>query len=83
MKPMRTITMFGALAATCSFLFGILVIVEKIIYPETEVGWTSLVVLITMLFGIQFIFMGVIGEYIGKQYLDQNGTPQWTIKRII
>ena len=32
--------------------------------------------------GLQSFFLGLIGEYIGKNYLDQNGTPQWTVKGV-
>lgn len=80
-KPMRVMVLSGMTVAAASFMFGVMVIVEKINYPETEVGWASIMVAITMLFGVQFIFMGMIGEYLGKQYLDQNGTPQWVIRK--
>lgn len=32
--------------------------------------------------GLQSFFLGLIGEYIGKNYLDQNGTPQWAVKGV-
>ena len=48
--------------------------------PEIQMGWTSIFVAITTFSGIQLIFIGVISEYIGKMYLDVNGTPQYTIK---
>lgn len=81
MKPMRVMVFAGVVSAIGSFLFGIFVVVNKIMYPDLEVGWASLMVVITMLFSIQFMFMGMIGEYLGKQYLDQNGTPQWVIRK--
>jgi polyisoprenyl-phosphate glycosyltransferase len=31
--------------------------------------------------GFQIVFLGLMGEYLGKQYLDQNNTPQWVIRK--
>jgi len=79
-KPLRVFTFFGMAMASIGFLASVLFIIEKLISPEMELGWTSVIVSILMFSGIQLIFLGLIGEYIGKHYLDSNGTPQWTIK---
>jgi len=79
-KPLRVFTFFGMAMASIGFLASLLFIIEKLISPEMELGWTSVIVSILMFSGIQLIFLGLIGEYIGKHYLDSNGTPQWTIK---
>lgn len=80
-KPLRIATVVGVAISVCSFIFGIYFIAEKLLYQDTSMGWTSLIVSILFLSGIQLIFLGIIGEYLGKQYLDQNGTPQWVIKK--
>jgi undecaprenyl-phosphate 4-deoxy-4-formamido-L-arabinose transferase len=58
---------------------SIIFIIEKFFFQEPP-GWTSTVVIIILFSGFQIIFLGLIGEYLGKQYLDQNSTPQWIIR---
>jgi polyisoprenyl-phosphate glycosyltransferase len=79
-RPMRVITLLGIFTALASVGLGVLVVVDKILNPQTPAGWTSLASLVLFLGGIQTFALGVIGEYVGKNYLDRNGTPQWTIK---
>ncbi len=81
-RPMRVITTLGILTSAFSLLLGAYFLVDKILNPSAPQGWASLVVLVLLLGGIQTFSLGIIGEYIGKNYLDRNGTPQWTIKKI-
>jgi polyisoprenyl-phosphate glycosyltransferase len=68
------------------FLTGIVLliafIVEKLQNPDIPIGWTATATLIIIFSGFQILFLGIMGEYVGKQYLDQNATPQWSIKLI-
>ncbi|MCH8902719.1 MAG: glycosyltransferase family 2 protein [Bacteroidetes bacterium] len=80
-RPLRIFTVTGFIVFVIGFIFSILFILEKIIYPATEVGWTSLIVAVITFSGFQIMFLGLIGEYLGKQYLDQNRTPQWVVKK--
>ncbi|MCR4924838.1 MAG: glycosyltransferase family 2 protein [Clostridiales bacterium] len=79
-KPMRFMMGLGAFVIMFSLGLAIYFIIDKILHPDISSGWTSLVVIIIFLGGLQTMFMGLIGEYIGKNYLDQNGTPQFTVK---
>lgn len=80
-KPMRFLVLAGLAVSAVSLLFAIWIVVEKIINPELITGWASIATLTVLFFGVQFVFLGLIGEYLGKQYLDQNGTPQWAIRK--
>ena len=79
-KPMRFMMGFGAFVIMLSLVLALYFIIDKIIHPNIASGWTSLVAIILFFGGIQTLFLGLIGEYIGKNYLDQNGTPQFTVK---
>ena len=81
-KPLRVVSFIGGVTSFICFLLGVYFIIEKIINPTVVLGWASQVVLILFIGGIQMMFLGIIGEYIGKNYLDQNGTPQWTVKEV-
>ncbi len=72
---------FGAVVMLMSVAMAVYFVIDKILHPEIANGWTSLVALTLFFGGLQTVFMGLIGEYIGKNYLDQNGTPQFTVKK--
>ncbi|MBT4764849.1 glycosyltransferase family 2 protein [bacterium] len=80
-KPLRLATFFGLIISTVSFIFGMYFIVDKILHPDITLGWTSLITAILFFSGIQILFLGLLGEYLGKQYLDQNGTPAYIVKK--
>lgn len=79
-KPLRIITAVGFMAFVIGTLFSIVFIIEKFMRPETPLGWASIITSVFVFSGLQLIFLGLIGEYIGKSYMSENQTPQWTIK---
>lgn len=81
-KPMRFITMVGFSIMGIALVLAVVFVIDKLLHPETAAGWTSLAVLILFFGGLQSFFLGLIGEYVGKNYLDKNGTPQWTVKGV-
>ncbi len=82
-RPMRVISLLGIGTSAVSFILAVVFLIDKIRHPATPAGWASLALLVLFLGGIQTMALGMIGEYVGKNYLDRNGTPQWTIKTII
>jgi len=79
-KPLRIFSVFGVIVTTLAFFASVIFIIQKIYNPELDFGWTSLMVSILFFSGIQIVFLGLIGEYVGKHYLQSSGSPQWTIK---
>jgi undecaprenyl-phosphate 4-deoxy-4-formamido-L-arabinose transferase len=59
------------------------VIMEKYLYGGAPPGWTFIAVITLTISGFQVMFLGILGEYLGKIFLLQNGTPQYTIKKLI
>ena len=82
-KPLRIATGTGLFFAAVSLVVAVVFAVEKFLEHESPAGWASLIVAVLFMGSLQLIFLGLLGEYIGKIYLDLNGTPQWTIKTII
>jgi polyisoprenyl-phosphate glycosyltransferase len=82
-KPLRVFTLGGTLIFILGIVLAILVILEKYLYGGTPPGWTFTIVIILTISGFQVMFLGVLGEYLGKLFLLQNGTPQYTIKKLI
>lgn len=81
-KPMRMIIHAGALMFLISMAMLIYSLVRKFM-GETIVGWTSLMVSIWMVGGIQLLCLGIIGEYIGKIYSETKKRPRYIIESIL
>lgn len=77
-KPIRIITVCGLLMSVVSFV-GILWAVIAALCGHTVAGWASTACLICFIGGIQSMFLGVIGEYIGKIYMEVKARPRYII----
>lgn len=77
-KPIRIITAFGTIVALISFI-GIIWSVITALLGNAIVGWASTVSILCFLSGVQLISLGVIGEYIGKIYLETKQRPRYII----
>ena len=77
-KPIRMITSFGFIVALVSFIFIIVSIIQKFV-GTTVTGWTSTIAVICFVSGVQLICMGVLGEYIGKIYMEVKHRPRYII----
>ena len=79
-KPIRLITGFGALISVISFLGVIWAVVEAIL-GSTAAGWASTTSIVCFMGGIQLLCLGVIGEYIGKIYMETKHRPRFIIEK--
>ncbi len=77
-KPIRFITGFGIFVALMSFV-GVIWSVLSHLFGTTVSGWSSMVSIICFVSGVQLICMGVLGEYIGKIYLETKARPRYII----
>ena len=77
-KPIRMITGLGAFFAIISFI-GVIWAVIMSILGNTVSGWASTVCIVCFMGGIQLLCLGVIGEYIGKIYLETKARPRYII----
>lgn len=77
-KPIRLIMLLGLFVALLSFA-GIVWAVVTTILGQTVAGWASTVCIVCFLSGVQMISIGVIGEYIGKIYLEVKDRPRYII----
>lgn len=77
-KPIRMITGMGIGVSILSFI-GVIWAVVRALLGHTVVGWTSTVCIVCFMGGIQLICLGVLGEYIGKIYLEVKARPRYII----
>lgn len=81
-KPIRFIVFLGGLLFLCSILMLIYSLVQHYL-GNTISGWTSLIVSIWAIGGLQLFAIGIIGEYIGKIYLETKARPKYIIEKVL
>lgn len=81
-KPLRMIMNLGLIIAIFSFIFLIYVICVHFM-GKTVSGWTTITVLICLFSGIQIFCIGIIGEYLGKVYIETKERPRFCIEKIV
>jgi len=79
--PLKVWTYFGSIIAFISFLYGLKIIVEKLFFGISASGYASLMVAILFFGGVQLIGIGVLGEYLGRTYLETKRRPKYIIKK--
>jgi undecaprenyl-phosphate 4-deoxy-4-formamido-L-arabinose transferase len=80
-KPLRIATFLGSGTALGGLAVGLVLVVRKLILREQiDAGWTSMMALLLLLFGILMIVMGLVGEYVGRIFISMNRKPQYVIE---
>jgi hypothetical protein len=80
--PLRLITLLGFVVSVLSFVMILWVMYSRLIADATVPGWASAVIPVYFLGGIQLISVGVLGEYIGKIYMEAKGRPRYFIEKM-
>lgn len=79
-KPIRLITTFGFILSAVSFLYVLFIVVSKISgLVKSTPGFSTIVSVICLIGGVQILGLGIIGEYIGKIYLETKRRPRFII----
>ncbi len=81
-KPIRIVSLLGLGISILGFIYLIYILIEKIT-GHTVSGWTSIIVSIWLLGGIQLLSIGLIGEYIGNIYKEVKQRPKYIIESFI
>lgn len=82
-KPLRIATITGALTAVAGFIYGLYIIINKLVHPMTPLGYSSTMAVLLFLGGMIMLMLGLIGEYIGRIYISINNAPQYVIRKSV
>lgn len=82
-KPLRIASLLGCLCSAAGFIYGIVTVINKIINPDVPVGYSSIMTAVLVLSGIIMLFLGLLGEYIGRIYISINNAPQFAVKETV
>ena len=80
-KPLRVATIVGFLTAMTGFIYGIYIIIRWFFRTDLFMGWSSTMAALLFIGGMIMVILGLMGEYIGRTYLNVNNAPQFVIRR--
>lgn len=78
--PLRVWTYLGLSIAGLSFLYGAAMLIDKMVFGNAVPGYPSLLAAVLFLGGVQLIGIGVLGEYIGRIYIESKHRPRYVVK---
>lgn len=80
--PLRLATYCGYIFSLGGILGALAVVLRKLMVPATAIGWPSTMVAICFFAGINLLFLGLIGEYLGRMFLGMSRYPQYVVRKI-
>ena len=80
--PLRLATKAGTIFSLISIIMAVVVIVKKLTHPSMAVGWASTMVAICFFSGLIMLFLGLIGEYLGRLFLGMSRDPQFVVRSV-
>jgi len=78
--PLTVVSIVGIIIFLFSILLAIIFAIRTLIFDNPVQGWTSLVVIVLGLGGIQTFALGIIGQYLGKTFLETKNRPIFIVK---
>jgi polyisoprenyl-phosphate glycosyltransferase len=78
--PLRAATVMGFAFALVGLVGAVLIIVERLRNPTLPAGYASIIVALLIITAVQLFAIGMVGEYLGRLFLKDNGSPQFTVR---
>jgi polyisoprenyl-phosphate glycosyltransferase len=82
-SPLRAAWILGAVASAAASVYALYAVFQRLFLGGTPQGFTALIVAITFFAGIQLLFLGLIGEYLGRVYDEAKGRPHFVITELV
>src|SRR5439155_20881323 len=81
--PIRTISFLGLLVSFLSFVFGFYLVINKLFFGTRVEGWTSVMLAVLVLGGVQLLMIGVLGEYLWRILDEARARPLYIVERTL
>ncbi|WP_163938367.1 glycosyltransferase family 2 protein [Paraferrimonas sp. SM1919] len=82
-KPLRLASWAGSIVALSAFVYGVWIVLKTMLFGETVAGYPSLMVAILGLGGVQLLAIGILGEYLGRVFVEVKARPNYLIDKTI
>lgn len=83
MLPLRAASVTGGVLGVVGIVAAIAVIVRRLLNPAMQMGWPSLMAVLLICSGLVLLFMGIVGEYVGRLFITANKAPQYVVRRTV
>jgi dolichol-phosphate mannosyltransferase len=80
--PIRMMSYLGIVTAAIGFLYGLFILVFRFFLKQSVAGWTSLMLVLLLIGGLQMMMMGVMGEYIWRALDEARGRPLFIVEKL-
>ena len=77
--PLDMVSWFGIIMTIISFIMLIFVVIRKLVFGDPVAGWASTISVIIFIGGVQLFSIGIIGQYIGKTYIEVKSRPHYIV----
>jgi undecaprenyl-phosphate 4-deoxy-4-formamido-L-arabinose transferase len=81
--PLRLASYAGLLTSVIGLVLAVFFVIDRLSNPDVPAGWASVIVSLFIVGGIQLFALGMIGEYLGRLFLKQNGRPQYVVRECV
>lgn len=81
--PLRVASLAGLVFAVAGLVFAVIFALERLANPDLPAGWASIVVIVLVVSGVQLFALGMIGEYLGRLFLKDNGSPMFVARETV
>lgn len=82
-KPLRLATYCGLVFSVIGFMYGLFIIIRKLLDVATPLGWSSTMAGMMFIGGLMLMMQGMTGEYIGRMYISMNKMPQYVVREVV
>lgn len=79
-KPLRLASVTGVVCASAGIIYAFVIIIRRLLGNITASGYSSMMAALLIFCGIIMLFLGLLGEYIGRMYICMNNAPQYAIR---
>jgi glycosyltransferase involved in cell wall biosynthesis len=81
--PLRVMSFLGITIALIGFIYALIVITARLFYSKAIEGWSSLMVVLLLVSGVQMIMLGVLGEYLWRNFDESRKRPPFIVKNVL
>ena len=79
--PLRLMSFSGCVVALIGLIYGTEIFIEALVKKTAVAGWTSLMIIVLIMGGMQMVMMGMLGEYLWRTYDETRGRPKYVIEK--